>query len=149
MLSIAFCKRLRNRHKQEFFSGTKKSLHHSENVQATIQATGFLQVPLKSSFKKLLLSTGLWQYTKMSTALKSPNGLKNFECEKGQLSNRLPISYLAETDIVTPKEETQVLKVKLPNDTHLNISIYSHGNTKEYLCTLLQSSTSSSRRGWT
>jgi hypothetical protein len=31
------------------------------------------------------------------------------------------------------KEEPQVLKVKLPNDSHLNMPIYSRGNTKEYL----------------
>jgi hypothetical protein len=36
-------------------------------------------------------------------------------------------------DIVTYKEEPQVLKVGLPNDSHLNMPIYSHGNTKEYL----------------
>ncbi len=32
-----------------------------------------------------------------------------------------------------PKEEPQVLKVKLPNDSHLNMPIYSCGNTKEHL----------------
>ncbi len=31
-----------------------------------------------------------------------------------------------------PKEEPQVLKVKLPDDSQLNMPIYSHGNTKEY-----------------
>jgi hypothetical protein len=41
------------------FLGTKKFLH-SANLQAAIQMAGFLRVPLKSSFKKLLLGTGLW-----------------------------------------------------------------------------------------
>jgi hypothetical protein len=59
-------------------------------------------------------------------------GLKNAECKKGQLSNRPPIQYVPEVDIVTPKEEPQSLKVKFP-DKHLNMPIYSHGNTKEYL----------------
>ncbi len=36
-------------------------------------------------------------------------------------------------DLVTPKEESQVLKVKLPNDTYLNMPIHSCGNTEEYL----------------
>jgi hypothetical protein len=80
-----------------------------------------------------MLSTGLWQYTKMSTTLKSPDGLKNSKCKKGQLSNRPPIPYIAEMDIVTSKEEPQVLKVRLPNDSHLNMPIYSHGNMEEYL----------------
>ncbi len=94
---------------------------------------GFLRVPPKSSFKKLLLSSGLWQYAKMSATLKSPDGLKNSECKNRQLSNRPPIPYVAEMDIVTPKEDPQVLKVKLPGDSHINMHIYSCGNTKEYL----------------
>jgi hypothetical protein len=122
---------MQNWHKQ-FFPGTKKFLH-SANLQATIQVAGFLQVPPKSSFKKLLLGTGLWHHAKMSTNLKSPNRLKNAECKKGQLSNRPPIPYVPEMDFVMPKEEPQSLKVKLPDDSHLNMPIYSHGNTKEYL----------------
>jgi hypothetical protein len=69
----------------------------------------------------------------MSTTLKAPNVLKNSECKKGQLSNRLSIPYVAEMDIVTSKVEPQVLKVKLPDDSHLNMPIFSHGNTEEYL----------------
>jgi hypothetical protein len=94
---------------------------------------GFLPVPSKSSFKKLMLSTGLWQYAKMSTTLKSPNGLKNAECKKGQLSNWPSIPYVPEMNIITPKEDPQGYKVKLPDDSHLNMHIYSHGNNEEYL----------------
>ncbi len=36
-------------------------------------------------------------------------------------------------DIVTPKEETQLFKVKLPDGSHLSMPIYSCGNNKEYL----------------
>jgi hypothetical protein len=80
-----------------------------------------------------MLSTRLWQFAKMSTNLKAPNGLKNSECKKGQLSIRPPIPYVVEMDIVMSKEEPQVLKVKLPDDSHLNMPIFSHGNTEEYL----------------
>jgi hypothetical protein len=69
----------------------------------------------------------------MSTTLKSPDRLNNAECEKGQLSNRPPIPYVPEMDIITPKEEPQSLKVKLPGNSHLNMPIYSRGNIKEYL----------------
>jgi hypothetical protein len=69
----------------------------------------------------------------MSTTLKSPNWLRNAECKKGQLSNRLPIPYVPEVDIVMTKEEPQSLKVKLPDKSHLNMPIYSCGNTKEYV----------------
>jgi hypothetical protein len=92
---------------------------------------GFLQVPPKSSFKKLLLGTGLWQHTKMSTSLNSPDGLKDAECKKGQLSHRLPIPYVPVVDIITPKEEPQFFKVKPPDASHLSMPIYSHENNKE------------------
>ncbi len=103
------------------------------NLEATIQVAGFLQFPPKSSFKKLLLGTGLWQYAKMSTSLKSPDGLKDAECKKGQLSHRPPIPCVPVVDVVTPKEEPQLFKVKLPDVSHLSIPIYSGGNNEEYL----------------
>jgi hypothetical protein len=106
---------------------------HSANVQAAISTAGFLQVPPKSSFKKLLLGTGLWHHAKMSTSLKSPDGLKDAECKKGQLSHRPPIPYVPVVDIVTPKEDPEVFKIKLPNASHLSMPIYSRGNNEEYL----------------
>jgi hypothetical protein len=117
---------------QASFFGTKNYLH-SANLQASIPTAGFLRVLPKSSFKKLLLGTGLWQHAKMSTSLKSPDGLKDTECTKGQLSHRPPILYVPVIDIVTPKEEPQIFKVKLPDASHLSMPIYSLGNNKEYL----------------
>jgi hypothetical protein len=69
----------------------------------------------------------------MSTALKTPDGMNNAECKKGQLSNRPPIPYVPEVDIVMPKQEPQTLKGGLPDKSHLNMLFYFHGNTKEYL----------------
>jgi hypothetical protein len=103
---------MQNWHKQVVF-GTMKFLH-SANLQAAISMVGFLPVLPKSSFKKLLLGTGLWQHAKMSTSLKSPDRLKDAECKKGQLSHRPPIPYVPVVDIVTPKEDPQVFKIKLP-----------------------------------
>jgi hypothetical protein len=115
--------------RQAIFWGTKKFLH-SANLQAAIRTAGFLQVPLKSSFKKLLLGTGLWQHAKMSTSLKSPDGLKDAECKKGQLSHWPPIPYVPVINITTPKEEPKIFKIKLPDASHLSMPIYSHGNNK-------------------
>jgi hypothetical protein len=69
-------------HKQEIFwdQGISRSAIF---FQATIQVAGFLQVRPKSLFKRLMLSTVLWQHAKMSTTLKSPDGLKDLKCEKG------------------------------------------------------------------
>jgi hypothetical protein len=94
---------------------------------------GFLQVLPKSSFKKLLLCTRLWWYAKMSTSLKSPDGLKDAECKKGQLSHRPPIPYVHVINIIMPKEEAQIFKIKLPDALHLNMPIYSCGTNEEYL----------------
>ncbi len=69
----------------------------------------------------------------MSTSLKSPDGWKDAECEKGQLSHWPPIPYVPVVDIVTPKEDPQVFKIKLPNASHLSMPIYSCGNNEEYL----------------
>jgi hypothetical protein len=69
----------------------------------------------------------------MSTSLKSPDELKDAERKKKQLSHRPPIPYVLMVDIVTPKEEPQVFKIKLPDASHLNMPIYSRGNNEEYL----------------
>jgi hypothetical protein len=69
----------------------------------------------------------------MSTSLKSPDRLKDAECEKGQLSHRPSIPYVPVIDIVTPKEEPQVFKIKLPDASHLSMPIYSRKNNEEYL----------------
>jgi hypothetical protein len=61
------------------------------------------------------------------------DGLKDAEFKKGQLSNQPFIPYIPVTDIVTPKEDPQVYKVKLPGNSHINMHIYSCGNNKEYL----------------
>ncbi len=73
----------------------------------------------------------------MSTSLKSPNGLKDANCKKGQLSNRPPIPSVPVVDIVTPMEEPQVFKVKLPDESHLSMPIYSHGNNEEYVAHII------------
>jgi hypothetical protein len=69
----------------------------------------------------------------MSTSLKSPDGWKDAECEKGQLSHRPPIPYIPVVDVVTSKEEPQLFNAKLPDASHLSIPIYSWGNKEEYL----------------
>ncbi len=106
---------------------------HSVNLQAAISIAGFLRVLPKYFFKKLLLGTKLWHHAKMSTSLKSSDGLKDAESEKGQLSHRPPIPYVLVVDIVMPKKEPQVFKIKLPDASHLSMPIYSRGNNEEYL----------------
>jgi hypothetical protein len=40
-------------------------------------------------------------------------------------------------EVVTPKEEPQLFKVKPPDASHLSIPIYSQGNNKEYLAHII------------
>jgi hypothetical protein len=69
----------------------------------------------------------------MSTNLKSPDMLKDAECEKGQLSQWPSIQYVPVVEVIMPKEEPTVLKVKLSNESHINVPIFSHGNNEEYI----------------
>ncbi len=59
--------------------------------------------------------------------------LKDADCEKGQLPQRPPIPYVPVVDVVTPKEDPAVLKVKLPDDSHISVPIFSRGNNEEYI----------------
>jgi hypothetical protein len=69
----------------------------------------------------------------MSTTYKAPNRLKDFKCKKGQLSSRPPVPNVAPMDLLFTKKMPEILKMKLPSGTIFNISIFSEGNTKEYL----------------
>ncbi len=69
----------------------------------------------------------------MSTNLKSTDMLKDAEYEKGQLAQRPLIPYVPVVDLVTPKEDPAVLKVKLPDNSHISVPIFSHGNNEEYI----------------
>jgi hypothetical protein len=55
------------------------------------------------------------------------------ECKKCQLSSWPPIPYVPPADLVATKEMPESLKIKLPAGTIFNLSIFSRGNTKEYL----------------
>jgi hypothetical protein len=69
----------------------------------------------------------------MSTILKSPKELKDSECKKVQLSSHPPIQYAPLIYLVTTNESSESLRIKLDNATVFNMSIFSQGNTEEYL----------------
>jgi hypothetical protein len=69
----------------------------------------------------------------MSTTLKTPGGLKDSECKKRQLSNRPSVPYVPPTDLVATKEIPDTVKMKLPDGTTLNMSVFTRGNNEEYL----------------
>ncbi len=91
-----------------------------------------LRVPPKSPFKRLLLETPLWQCAMSSSLKPSPEGLKNTECKKDTPPVRPPIPYVPPTDL-HEKQETEQIKVELPDGTKFQMLTYSSGNNKEYL----------------
>jgi hypothetical protein len=69
----------------------------------------------------------------MSLSLKSPpEGLKNTECEKGTPPVRPPIPYVPPTDL-HEKQETEQIKVELPDRTKFQMPTYGSGKNKTYL----------------
>jgi hypothetical protein len=69
----------------------------------------------------------------MSTNLKPlPEGLKNVKCKKGMLPVRWPIPYVPLMHL-HEKQETEQIKVKLPDRTKFQMPTYGSGNNKEYL----------------
>jgi hypothetical protein len=69
----------------------------------------------------------------MSMNLKSlPEGLKNTKCKKGMPPIRRPIPYVPPTDLLK-KQETEQIKVELPDKTRFQMPTYGSGNNKEYL----------------
>ncbi len=93
---------------------------------------GILQTPPKSSFKRLILETPLWQCA-MSASFKSPpEGLKKAECKKGTPPVRPPIPYVPPTDL-HKKRKTEQIKVELLDGTKFQMPTYGSGNNKEYL----------------
>ena len=59
--------------------------------------------------------------------------LEGSNSEKGTVTHRPPIPYVPPTDLLAAKENSESLKVKLPDGTVLTMSIYSSGNPEEYL----------------
>jgi hypothetical protein len=69
----------------------------------------------------------------MSVPLKSPEGLRDSKCEKGNLSHRLPIPYVPPTDLLPVMEKIETIKIKVADQTKVNMKIFSTGSPEEYL----------------
>ena len=95
--------------------------------------TRFLRVPPKSPYKDFILRVGLYRHAKMSASSKVPEGLKDSECEKGNLGARPPIPYVPPTDLLQAKENSDSIKLKLPDGTVISMTIFAKGNPEEYL----------------
>jgi hypothetical protein len=91
-----------------------------------------LRVPPKSSVKHLILETPLWQYAMSSNLESPPEGLKNAKCEKGKLIAQPPIPCVLPLEL-HKKQETEQIKVKMPDGTNFQMAAFGYGNNEEYL----------------
>ena len=69
----------------------------------------------------------------MSVPLKSPQGLKDSECKKGNLPHRPPIPYVPPTDLLPAIDKIESIKIKVADGSTVNMKIFSIGSPEEYL----------------
>ncbi len=69
----------------------------------------------------------------MSSNLKSPpEGLKPSECKKGKSVARPPIPYVPPLDLIK-EQETEQVKVKMPDGTNFQMAAFAYGTNEDYL----------------
>ncbi len=64
----------------------------------------------------------------MSASNKVPEGLKDLECEKGNLGAHPPIPYVPPTDLLQAKKNLDSIKLKLSEGTIISMTIFAKGN---------------------
>jgi hypothetical protein len=69
----------------------------------------------------------------MSVPLKSPEGLKDSECEKGNLSHCPPIPYVPPMDLLPATNKIETIKIKVADGSTVIMTIFSVGSPEEYL----------------
>ncbi len=69
----------------------------------------------------------------MSASNKVPKGLKDSKCKKGNLGAHPPIPYVTLTDLLQAKENSDTIKLKLPDGTIISMTIFAKDNPLEYL----------------
>ncbi len=89
-------------------------------------------------FKRLFLETKTLLIPIMSTeSAKSPGeGLKNSECERGVITTRPPIPYVAEVDPYKKPEKTEI-KTKLADGTDYRMAPFRSRTNKDYVCHII------------
>ena len=74
----------------------------------------FLQSPVKSAFKRLILKTPLYQHLLLTMSSIPVTKLTDQECEKGQLTQRPPIPYATSKAETILKASRETVKMKTP-----------------------------------
>ncbi len=86
---------------------------HFANPHVCPTAT-FLKSPAKSTFKRLILETPLYQHLLLTMSSAATSKLNNADCEKGHVSQWPPISYATSKDEASIKASRETIKMKTP-----------------------------------
>ena len=74
----------------------------------------FLQLPVKSAFKRLILETPLYQHLLLTISSTPTSELNNADCKKWHVSQRPPILYALSKDERSMKASRETIKMKTP-----------------------------------
>jgi hypothetical protein len=75
----------------------------------------FLQSPAKSTFKRLILETPLYQYLLLTmSSIPTSNELNDADCKKGHVTQQPPIPYATSKAESTMKASRETIKMKTP-----------------------------------
>jgi len=74
----------------------------------------FLQLPAKSTFKRLILKTPLYWHLLLTMSSTPTANLSHQECEKGQLTQWPPIPYATSKVETILKASRETVKMKTP-----------------------------------
>ena len=124
---------MQNRHKQvffwdqEIFAFCRSSSHNSSSWVPTSSAEVSFQ---EASARYRTLALHLSQNEYQPQVHRHVEGRR---VQEGAVISTVPIPYVPVVDVVTPKEDPAVLKVKLPDNSHISVPIFSRGNNEEYI----------------
>ncbi len=89
--------------------------------------------PPKSTFKRLFLEMKALLIPIMSGSAKSPaEGLRDLECERGVITTRPPIPYVAAVDPYKKQEKTEI-KTRLSAGTNYQMVPFRSRTNEEYI----------------
>jgi hypothetical protein len=74
----------------------------------------FLESPVKSVFKRLILETPLYQHLLLTMSFAVTSKLNDADCKKGHVSQRPPILYAISKDAALIKASRETIKMKTP-----------------------------------
>ena len=93
----------------------------------------FLQLPVKSAFKRLILETPLYWHLLLTMISTPTSELNDTDCEKGHMSQQPPILYALSKDETAMKASRETIKMKTPGGEGKVAVLGDNPGAEEYL----------------